>query len=207
MHTHAQLRSEISDRHGSATGRGHDWSHGPAVRVCDAARLGESVQSGRWRSGLVRPPDPARGCVDWLAGPARGAGSAVRRNTPPGGLVGAVLHGREAGWSFPSGDDTSVRSRLIRCRALRPSPLKKVQVVRRIQLFVPHMRPSPLSNEEETRSGRSASGSDSSSYPVPPAVGRVNVKFAELAVLDSLGLMQAGEDVCSMFLSWCWEIR
>ncbi len=124
------------------------------------------------------------------------------RNTPPGGLVGAVLHGREAGWSFPSGDDTSVQSRLIRYRALRPSPLKKVQVVRRIQLFVPHMRPSPLSNEEETRSGRSASGSESSSNPAPPAVGKVDVRFAELAVLDSLGLIEAREDICSMFLSW-----
>jgi hypothetical protein len=50
------------------TGCGHELSHGPAVRVCDAARLGESVQSRRWRSGFVRPSDPARGCRDWLAG-------------------------------------------------------------------------------------------------------------------------------------------
>ena len=64
----AQLCSEISDRHGSATGRRHEWSSGPAVRVWDAARLRELVQSRRWRSGLVRPSDPARGCLDRLAG-------------------------------------------------------------------------------------------------------------------------------------------
>jgi hypothetical protein len=50
------------------TGCGHILSHGPAVRVWDAARLSESVQSRGWRSGLVQPSDPARGCRDWLAG-------------------------------------------------------------------------------------------------------------------------------------------
>ncbi len=54
--------------------------------------------------------------------PCRVAGFVLRRNTPPGELVGADLHGREAGWSFPSSDDTSVRSRLIQCRARRLPP-------------------------------------------------------------------------------------
>ena len=133
--------------------------------------------------------------------PCRAAGYALQRNTPPGGLVGAVLHGREAGWSFPSGDDTSVRSRLIRCRALRPS-LEEGSSIRRIQHLVPHIGPSlELSHEEETRSGRSANGSESSSIPVPPPVGRVDEWFPELIVLISLGLMQAEEDVGSMFLA------
>ena len=111
-----QLRPRVEDTIGPS-----------ARRSIIAARLGESMQSRRWRSGSVRPSDPARGGPVLARRPCRVAGSALRRNTPPGGLVGAVLHGREAGWSFPSGDDTSVRSRLIRCRALRPSPLKKVQ--------------------------------------------------------------------------------
>ena len=48
-----QLRPRVEDTIGP-----------PARRSIIAARLGESMQSRRWRSGLVRPPDPARGCVD-----------------------------------------------------------------------------------------------------------------------------------------------
>ena len=50
--------------------RGQDLSHGPAVHARDAAQLGESVSSSRWRSGLVRPSGPARGALTSQAGPA-----------------------------------------------------------------------------------------------------------------------------------------
>ena len=69
----------------------------------------ETSRSGPWMLRLARRP-------------CRVASFVLRRNTPPGGLVGADLHGREAAWSFPSGDDTSVRSRLIQCRARRLPP-------------------------------------------------------------------------------------
>jgi hypothetical protein len=81
------------------TGYGHELSHGPAVRVWDAARLGESVQSRRRRSGLARPSDPACGCRDWLAC------LAAKRATPCSVLVtplrAAVLHGSRSGPVIP----------------------------------------------------------------------------------------------------------
>ncbi len=57
----------------------------PTAQPCaGGARLGEPVRSRRWRSGLVRPSDPARGCRDWPAGPAanlrREAGYASQRH-------------------------------------------------------------------------------------------------------------------------------
>jgi hypothetical protein len=111
--------------------------------------------------------------------PARSvAGSVLRLHTPPGGLVGALLHGREAGSSFPSGDDTSVRSRFIDvglyvlpgrfklsdgCSAwvpsldltLRPSPLKmaRVQILRLGLHIDPGSSGSTQSYDELTRSG------------------------------------------------------
>jgi hypothetical protein len=40
---------------------------GSACISMGCARLGESVQSRQWNSRLVLPPDPASGCLDWLA--------------------------------------------------------------------------------------------------------------------------------------------
>jgi hypothetical protein len=49
-------------------------------------------------------------------------------NTPPGGQVGAVLHGREADWQFPSSDYVSIWRNthlMIHCRALHPPVVGK----------------------------------------------------------------------------------
>ncbi len=46
----------------------------------DAAQLGESVQSRRWRSGLVRPSDPGQWMPRLAGRPCREAGYALQRN-------------------------------------------------------------------------------------------------------------------------------
>jgi hypothetical protein len=58
----------------------HKWSSDPAELTWDTVRLWESVWSRRWRSGLVLPPDPARGCLDWLAGVAAYRATPCRRS-------------------------------------------------------------------------------------------------------------------------------
>ncbi len=69
----------------------------------------------RWRSRLVLLPDPVPWMPLLVRRPCLEAGDALHCNTQPSWLV-AVLHGREAAlcWLFPFGDDTSVRSLLIR---------------------------------------------------------------------------------------------
>jgi hypothetical protein len=103
--TSAHVRSEISDRHGPGvtplTGCGHDLSHGPAVRVRDAARLGEPVQSRRWRSGSAQPSDPARGCRDRLAGLAANRAAPCSVKPLRAGWSGQISTGGVAGRSFP----------------------------------------------------------------------------------------------------------
>ena len=153
------------------------------------------------RSGIVSESSsaavPPAGRLDVLVERAAVAGSALLRNTPQGGLVGAVLHGREAGsgWSVPSGDDTSVRSRLIRCRALRPSPLKKVQGDGSCT-WVSYLVLMSSSSDDGMRSGIA---SESSSAAVPPT-GRLDVVLVERAVLIVLGLIEAEEVLESMLL-------
>ncbi len=97
--TSAHLRSEMSDRHGSALGScacliplpcGSRFECGPTRRV-------DAKSPTRWRSGLVRPPDPARGCRDRSPALPRSG----LRLTVPAGLVWAVFHGREADWMLP----------------------------------------------------------------------------------------------------------
>ena len=60
----------MSDRHGSVRDLRTRSVPRPGGALRVAARLGESVKSRRWRSGLVRPSDPARGALTSQAGPA-----------------------------------------------------------------------------------------------------------------------------------------
>jgi hypothetical protein len=62
---------------------------GAAVHVRNAARLGESVQCRRWRSGLAGPSDPACGCLDWLACPA------AQRATPSSWIVTTLIQSNQ----------------------------------------------------------------------------------------------------------------
>ncbi len=90
-------------------------------RTATSAPRVEDVMSLRPGVARVMRPDSesrcgvAHGAVDYIGLPIRPvaaagvtgsptrsvADSPWRLNTPPGGLVGAVLHGRGAGWSFP----------------------------------------------------------------------------------------------------------
>ncbi len=75
--------------------------------VCDAARLGESVQSRRWRSELVRPSDPARGCRDWLTLPRNT--HLIPLHAGPGLLFPDVTGGsRPRNARFPGREERSI---------------------------------------------------------------------------------------------------
>ncbi len=104
--TSAHVRSEISDRHGSA--------------------------HGLWTRMVPRPGSARVGC-----GPRRPcceAGYALQRNTPPGGLVGAVLHGSRSGLVVsPPATTGPAGEAMIHMSGSTSSFKRQVQVFRRIK--------------------------------------------------------------------------
>jgi hypothetical protein len=104
-----RLRSRVEDTIGP-----------PALR-CACGMLPDSESHCRVADGVVESK--------WIGPAVTGlyseAGYAVQRNTPPGGLVEVVLHGREANWSSP------LLRRHVRPESLDPmlGCIQEVQVV------------------------------------------------------------------------------